>query len=170
MLIYTIHFIFTTYPTYHSRVYFLLQQAVISPLSPIFLRYNRPIRKPDDSTQEVCSWCIKEIGTSYWLPVIHLKDIVRFFFRWTWARVISVDKEVTTSQINLQESVSTRKVAHAWLTYLPISSIFRSFIPAGVSQAPDQNPKPVLASENSPGKRPLNSLLMNFARMFFGRW
>src|SRR5277367_4171454 len=42
-------------------------------------------------------------------------------------------------------------------------------MPAGINHAPDQKPNPVLASENSPGNKPLNSLLMNFAFMPFGR-
>ena len=57
-----------------------------------------------------------------------------------------------------------------WLTYLPRSSMFWSFIPGGTSQGPDQRPKPVLASENSPGRSPLNSLLMNLACISFGKW
>lgn len=55
------------------------------------------------------------------------------------------------------------------LTCFPGSSRFRSFIPGGINHVPGKMPNPVLASVNWPGSSPSNALLMNFARMPFGK-
>lgn len=55
------------------------------------------------------------------------------------------------------------------LTYFPGSSLFSSFMPGGSNQAPGKNPKPIFASLNSPGRRPLKALFINFAFIPFGK-
>ena len=53
-------------------------------------------------------------------------------------------------------------------TCFPGSSMLRSFIPEGMSHV-GKRPNPMEASLNCPGSRPSKALLMNLARIFWGK-